>query len=203
MLWAKSEHIGMSLLCVSTPPPPPVSRCPQISRAHSQHHNFSVVTQRSRSFFFIGSAWVAPLLFLGLRPISHLSMTFQMSEQNWPSRTCPNIRNNWILASHYNWTCSDILLTAVKTLFCSARERHALEKFFVACRCISIGNFSAKQWLQRLFEGAFPRSAALQGNDLVVQTHWTAWFGNSDHGAVHNISGSLRGRILLVPEVFQ
>ena len=29
-----------------------------------------------------------------LRPISHLSMTFQMSEQNWPSRTCPNIRNN-------------------------------------------------------------------------------------------------------------
>ena len=45
---------------------------------------------------------------------------------------------------------SDILLTAVKTLFCSARERHAPEKFFVACRCISIGNFSAKQWLQRL-----------------------------------------------------
>ena len=30
----------------------------------------------------------------GIRPISHLSMTFQMSEQNWPSRTCPNIRNN-------------------------------------------------------------------------------------------------------------
>ena len=27
-------------------------------------------------------------------PISHLSMTFQMSEQNWSSRTCPNIRNN-------------------------------------------------------------------------------------------------------------
>ena len=29
----------------------------------------SVVTQRSRSSFFIGSAWVAPLLFLGLRQL--------------------------------------------------------------------------------------------------------------------------------------
>ena len=50
---------------------------------------------------------------------------------------------------------SDILLTAVKTLFCSARERHAPEKFLVACRCISIGNVAAKQWLQRLLR-AFP-----------------------------------------------
>ena len=65
-----------------------------------------------------------------------------------------------ILTSHYSWTCSDILLTAVKTLFCSARERHAPEKFFVARRCISIGNFSAKQWLQAAFEGVFPRSTA-------------------------------------------
>ena len=35
----------------------------------SAHQKKTVVTQRSRSSFFIGSAWVAPLLFLGLRQL--------------------------------------------------------------------------------------------------------------------------------------
>ena len=86
------------------------------------------------------------------------------------------------------------------TVFCSARERHAPENFFVACRSISIGNFSAKQHglQQPAFEGVFPRSSAAAAKRFGTTNACTAWFGNS----VHNISGSLRGRILLVPEVF-
>ena len=63
-----------------------------------------------------------------------------------------DISNVWTKLAESNMfrRGSDILLTAVQTLFCSARERHAPEKFLVACRCFSIGNFSAKQWLQRL-----------------------------------------------------
>ena len=77
---------------------------------------------------------------------------------------------------------SDILLTAVKTLFCSARERHALERFFCCVRpkhfpraLLSEGKRPQKP-LQPLFSWkVFNRNAAARNKKLLGSMTFARW----------------------------